>query len=42
MIIPPNSPDLDPLETIWGIMKDRVEKQGPITKQELEDDVFNT
>jgi hypothetical protein len=33
---PPTSPDLNPLEMIWAIVKPRVEKDGPETKEELQ------
>jgi transposase len=32
---PPNSPDLNPIEIVWAIMKLRVKKIGPKTKEEL-------
>lgn len=38
---PPNSPDLNPLETIWGFMKHKIEEQVPTSKQELENAIFN-
>jgi transposase len=34
---PPNSPDLNPIEMIWAIMKSRVKKAAPHTKTELEE-----
>jgi transposase len=34
---PPNSPDLNPIEMIWAIMKPRVKKLVPQTKAELEE-----
>lgn len=39
---PANSPDLNPIETIWGWMKQNVEKREPNTKQELEDAIFES
>jgi transposase len=38
---PPNSPDLNPIEMVWAIMKLRVKKLAPKTKEELMD-VINT
>jgi hypothetical protein len=41
---PPNSPDLNPIEMVWAIMKRRVRKEKPQTKEELQKvitDVWN-
>ena len=32
---PPNSPDINPVENVWTILKDFVEKRNPQTKEEL-------
>ena len=32
---PPNSPDLNIIETIWGMMKDEVARKEPKTKEDL-------
>ena len=32
---PPNSPDINPVEKVWIILKDFVEKRNPQTKEEL-------
>jgi hypothetical protein len=32
----PDSPDLDPIEMIWTIMKRRVKREAPQTKQKLQ------
>lgn len=32
---PPNSPDINPVENVWTILKSFVEKQNPQTKQEM-------
>lgn len=37
---PANSPDLNPIEFIWGIMKNKVEGRKPTNKRELEDAIF--
>ena len=39
-IHPPNSPDLNPIEMVWGWMKQFVERRGPGTDKELEDLIF--
>ena len=31
---PPNSPDLNPIENIWGIMKEEIQRQEPKTEEE--------
>lgn len=36
---PANSPDLSPIENIWNIMKDLVEKKTPKTKSELKNEI---
>lgn len=33
---PPNSPDLNPIENIWGILKYKIQERNPKTKEELE------
>ena len=32
---PPNSPDLNPIEHVWSMLKDRVSERSPTTKAEL-------
>ena len=32
---PPNSPDLNPIENLWGILKVAVSKRFPTTKEQL-------
>ena len=32
---PSNSPDLDPIENVWGIMKKNIEKRNPQTTAQL-------
>lgn len=32
---PPQSPDLNPIEFVWNIMKDYVESKKPLNEQEL-------
>ncbi|KAL4469142.1 hypothetical protein ABPG72_005912 [Tetrahymena utriculariae] len=39
-IHPPNSPDLNPIEKIWGYMKQSIEKKVIHNKTELEDAIF--
>lgn len=39
-IHPPNSPDLNPIERIWGYMKQSLEKQEINNKSELEDAIL--
>lgn len=34
---PPQSPDLNPIENIWAIMKNEIEKENPKTKEELKE-----
>jgi hypothetical protein len=34
---PPNSPDLDPIEMIWALLKVRVKAHHPQTKEELQE-----
>ena len=31
---PPNSPDLNPIENIWGLMKAEIQRQEPQTEEE--------
>jgi len=38
---PPNSPDLNPIESIWGIIKKRVEDSQPSTKAALRRCIFD-
>ncbi len=38
---PPQSPDLNPIEMIWGIMKGYVEKSNPGSKAELKDAIYH-
>lgn len=39
---PANSPDFNPIETIWGWMKQDIEVRNPGNKQRLEDAIFNS
>ncbi|KAL4493178.1 hypothetical protein ABPG72_003263 [Tetrahymena utriculariae] len=39
---PPNSPDLNPIEQVWYLLKGLVEKRKPQTKQQLEDAIFDS
>ena len=34
---PPNSPDLNPIENVWSILKERISEKNPLTKQQLID-----
>jgi hypothetical protein len=36
MEFPPRSPDLNPIENIWHVLKYRVERRNPRTGEELE------
>ena len=36
MHFPPYSPDLNPIENIWALLKHNVGKRGPSTVEELE------
>jgi hypothetical protein len=36
---PPNSPDLSPIENIWQVMKDRLEKRGPFSRAVWKDEI---
>ncbi|KAL4500908.1 hypothetical protein ABPG72_020142 [Tetrahymena utriculariae] len=38
---PPNSPDLNPIEQIWAILKRRVEKQQPKNANQLKETIVN-
>ncbi len=37
---PPQSPDLNPIELVWGIMKKYVEKENPKNKSQLKQAIF--
>ena len=34
---PPNSPDLNPIEQIWALLKHKIEQKNPRTKEQLRD-----
>ena len=38
---PPNSPDVNPIENVWEILKNAVEQKNPKTKQELIEAIQN-
>ncbi len=37
---PPQSPDLNPIEMVWGIMKNYVQKEDPKNKSELKNAIL--
>ena len=39
---PPNSPDVNPIENVWEILKSAVEQKNPKTKQELIEAIQNS
>ncbi|HRN71284.1 MAG TPA: hypothetical protein PLS49_08960, partial [Candidatus Woesebacteria bacterium] len=38
---PAQSPDLNPIELVWGYMKDFVEKKSPVDKNDLMELILN-
>ena len=42
LLWPPNSPDVNPIENVWEILKNTVEQKNPKTKQELIEAIQNS
>ncbi|KAL4499093.1 hypothetical protein ABPG72_016995 [Tetrahymena utriculariae] len=42
LVHPPNSPDLNPIEFIWGLMKREVENSTPKNKEELRNSILKS